>query len=164
MALYRDGPALFEHNARKAETAATVAEFARSPQAKGRVERAARTFQDRLVTALRLADASTIDQANAVLQDCRPRYNPRLAVQPEHPEPAYRLAAPDLCQPEVLCFKDTRKVGRDNTVKYQWRELQLIPDEDAPAHPLNPKAQGMAANDRLALGAWRLADPPGPEW
>ena len=38
--------------------------FARSPQAKGRVERAAGTFQDRLVTELRLAGASTITQAN----------------------------------------------------------------------------------------------------
>ena len=38
--------------------------FALSPQAKGRVERAAGTFQDRLVTELRLAGASTIEQAN----------------------------------------------------------------------------------------------------
>ena len=48
--------------------------FARSPQAKGRVERAAGTFQDRLVTELRLADARTIDQANTVLRDFLPRY------------------------------------------------------------------------------------------
>ena len=41
--------------------------FARSPQAKGRVERMAGTFQDRLVTELRLAGTGTIDQANAVL-------------------------------------------------------------------------------------------------
>ena len=38
--------------------------FARSPQAKGRMERAAGTFQDRLVTELRLAGATTIAQAN----------------------------------------------------------------------------------------------------
>ena len=41
--------------------------FAQSPQAKGRVERAAGTFQDRLVTELRLAGATTIDDANRVL-------------------------------------------------------------------------------------------------
>ena len=64
--------------------------FARSPQAKGRVERAAGTFQDRLVTELRLARARTIDQANAVLQDFLPRYNAQFAVLPELPEPAYR--------------------------------------------------------------------------
>ena len=93
------------------------------------MERAAGTFQDRLVTELRLADARTMDQATAVLQDFLPRYNARFAVQPEHPEPAYRPADPDLRLPETLCFKDTRKVARDNTVKYNWRVLQLLPDQ-----------------------------------
>ena len=104
--------------------------FARSPQAKGRVERAAGTFQDRLVTELRLAGARTIDQANAVLQDFLPRYNARFAVQSEHSEPAHRPADPALCLSEIRCFKDTRKVGRDNTVKYNWRVLQLLPDQE----------------------------------
>ena len=81
------------------------------------MERAPGTFQDRLVTELRLSDARTMDQATAVLQDFLPRYNARFAVQPEHPEQAYRPADPDLTISEILCFKDTRKVGRDNTVK-----------------------------------------------
>ena len=143
LALYSDRHAVFKHNARKPETAAEATQFtrglqelgirqifARSPQAKGRVERAAGTFQDRLVTELRLADARTMDQATAVLQDFLPRYNARFAVQPEHPEPAYRPADPDLILSEILCFKDTRKVGRDNTVKYHWRVLQLLPDQE----------------------------------
>ena len=49
--------------------------FAQSPQAKGRVERAAGTFQDRLVTELRLAGATTIDDANRVLEGFLPRFN-----------------------------------------------------------------------------------------
>ena len=143
LALYSDRHAVFKHNARQPETAAEATQFtrslqelgirqifARSPQAKGRVERAAGTFQDRLVTELRLADARTIDQATAVLQDFLPRYNARFALRPEHPEPAYRPADPDLCLSETLCFKDTRKVGRDNTVKYNWRVLQLLPDQE----------------------------------
>ena len=143
LALYSDRHAVFKHNARQPETAAEATQFtrglqelgirqifARSPQAKGRVERAAGTFQDRLVTELRLADARTIDQATAVLQDFLPRYNARFAVQPEHSAPAYRLADPDLCWPEILCSKDTRKVARDNTVKYNWRVLQLLPDQE----------------------------------
>ena len=143
LALYSDRHAVFKHNARQPETAAVATQFtrslqelgirqifARSPQAKGRVERAAGTFQDRLVTELRLAGARTIDQATAVLRDFLPRYNARFAVQPEHPEPAYRPADPDLSLPEVLCFKDTRKVARDNTVKYNWRVLQLPPDQE----------------------------------
>ena len=143
LALYSDRHAVFKHNARQPETAADATQFtrglqelgirqifARSPLAKGRVERAAGTFQDRLVTELRLSDARTMDQATAVLRDFLPRYNARFAVQPEHPEPAYRPADPDLTLSEILCFKDTRKVGRDNTVKYNWRVLQLLPDQE----------------------------------
>ena len=98
------------------------------------MERSAETFQDRLVTELRLADARTIDQATAVLQDFIPRFNARFDVQPEHPEPAYRLVSPELCLSEVLCFKHTREVARDNTVKYHWRVLQLLPDAKRPSY------------------------------
>ena len=110
--------------------------FVRSAQAKGRVERMAETFQDRLVTELRLADATTIDQASVVLQDFLPRFNARFAVQPEHPEAAYRPVVPDLCLSEILCFKHARKVARDNTVKYHWRvlQLQLLPDQERPSY------------------------------
>ena len=108
--------------------------FARSPQAKGRVERMAGTFQDRLVTELRLADARTIDQANAVLRDFLPRYNAQFAVPAELPEPAYRTWDPQRNLAEILCFKHTRKVARDNTVKYQWRTLQLLPSTERPSY------------------------------
>ena len=49
--------------------------FARSPQAKGRVERVAGTFQDRLVAELRLAGASSLEGANGVLEKFLPRFN-----------------------------------------------------------------------------------------
>ena len=90
--------------------------FALSPQAKGRVERAAGTFQDRLVTELRLARATTIQQANEVLERFIPRFNSRFEVPPEQPDAAYRPVGPDITLPEVLCFKHTRKAARDNTV------------------------------------------------
>ena len=51
--------------------------FALSPQGKGRVERTAGTFQDRLITELGLAGATTIEQAKAVLEQFLPRYNRR---------------------------------------------------------------------------------------
>jgi hypothetical protein len=50
-----------------------------SPQAKGRIERAWRTFQDRLVSELRLAHATTLGQANAVLDRFCANYNQRFA-------------------------------------------------------------------------------------
>ena len=51
--------------------------FALSPRAKGRVERMLETFYDRLVTELRLAGASNIDEARLVLREYLPRFNAR---------------------------------------------------------------------------------------
>ena len=82
--------------------------FALSPQAKGRVERAAGTFQDRLVTELRLAGTDSTDstgEANRVLEQFLPRFNRRFGVTPQHPEPAFRPLNPELCLEQVLCFK-----------------------------------------------------------
>ena len=70
--------------------------FALSPQAKGRVERAAGTFQDRLITELRLAGATTIEQAKAVLKQFLTRYNRRFRVPAQCPDPAFRPLPPDL--------------------------------------------------------------------
>jgi len=55
--------------------------LAHTPQAKDRIKRAWGTFQDRLVSELRLAGASTIDQANKVLWDFLPRFNQRFGVE-----------------------------------------------------------------------------------
>ena len=68
---YPAGPTQF---ARAMEELGIRQIFARSPQAKGRVERAAGTFQDRLVTELRLAGAATITEADQVLNTFLPRF------------------------------------------------------------------------------------------
>ena len=108
--------------------------FARSPQAKGRVERMARTFQDRLITELRLAGASSIGAANSVLEQFLPRFNRRFQVPPQHPEPAFRPLNPELCLEQILCFKHRRKVARDNTVRFQLHTLQLLPGPERPSY------------------------------
>ena len=101
--------------------------FALSPQAKGRVERMGGTFQDRLVTELRLASAGSIGEANRVLEQFLPRFNQRFRVPSQHPEPAFRTINPELCLEQVLCFKHRRSVARDNTVRFQLHTLQLLP-------------------------------------
>ena len=108
--------------------------FALSPQAKGRVERTAGTFQDRLVTELRLAGVSTIDGANRVLPDFLPRFNERFRVPAQQPDVAYRSLDADLCLDRSLCFKHSRRVARDNTVKYRWHTLQLLPGMERPSY------------------------------
>ena len=108
--------------------------FALSPQAKGRVERTAGTFQDRLVTELRLAGAGSIGEANGVLAQFLPRYNRRFRVPPQCSESAYRPLDSDLCLEQVLCFKHRRKVAKDNTVKFQLHTLQLLPEPERPSY------------------------------
>ena len=104
--------------------------FARSPEAKGRVERMAGTFQDRLVSELRLAGATAMADANRVLWDFLPRFNERFGVPPAQSGGAYRPVEPDLDLATILCFKHDCRVARDHTVKYRWRTLQLLPDSD----------------------------------
>jgi len=108
--------------------------FAWSPQAKGRIERAAGTFQDRLVSELRLAGAGTVAEANRVLMDFLPRFNARFGVPATHPGSAYRTVDPEVDLAAILCFKHRRKVARDNTVKYKCRTLQLLPAPDHPSY------------------------------
>lgn len=98
---------------------------ARSPEAKGRIERLFGTFQDRLVVELRLAQASTREQAQRVLNRFLPRYNARFVHPPGHPTPAWRPAPADL--ERICCFKYQRTVHHDNTVHLDGRCLQLQP-------------------------------------
>ena len=147
LALYSDRHAAFKYNARQGPVLYESTQFARvmrelgiqqifalSPQAKGRVERMASTFQDRLVTELRLSGATTMERANAVLQEFLPRFNHRFAVAAEQPEQAYRPVPDDLSLTETVSIQHTRKVARDNTVKYHWRVLQLLPGEERPSY------------------------------
>jgi hypothetical protein len=103
---------------------------ANSPEAKGRVERANGTFQDRLVSELRLSGATNITEANLVLWDFLPRFNQRFGVLAAQPGQAYRPISPGMNIDGVLCVKERRRVARDNTVQYRQRTLQLFPDAD----------------------------------
>ena len=130
LALYTDRHPVFKHKS-EYQPAGTPTQFgpamaavgiqlifALSPQVKGRVERTAGTFQDRLITELRLAGATTAAQARAVLKQFLPRFNRRFGVPAQCPEPAFRPLGPESRLKHILCFKHRRRVARDNTVKY----------------------------------------------
>jgi transposase len=63
---------------------------ANTPQAKGRIERANQTLQDRLVKELRLRGISDMQAGNAYLPEFREDYNRRFAVQPRSTHDAHR--------------------------------------------------------------------------
>ena len=62
------------------------------------------------------------------------RFNHRFAVAAEQAETAYRPVPEDLSLTETVSIRHTRKVARDNTVKYQWRVLQLLPGAERPSY------------------------------
>lgn len=99
--------------------------LARSPQAKGRVERANGTLQDRLVKEMRLAKISNIEQANAWLQQSRffQKLSEQFGVKPADTTDAHRPVVVDLSC--VLCVKDKRSVSADACVRWQGQTLQL---------------------------------------
>lgn len=154
LALYNDRHSVFWHACRKPETdegkprgnkwptqvARALRElgiqtiFARSPQAKGRVERLAGTFQDRLVAELRLANTGSMEEANQVLWDFLPRFNERFGVVAAESGSAYRGVPEELDIDDVLCIKEPRRVARDNTVRYNGHTLQLFPGDERPSY------------------------------
>jgi transposase len=97
--------------------------LAHSPQAKGRIERLWNTFQDRLVSELRLAKAKTVEQATVVLDRYLPVHNRKFA-KPATAQPAWRKVS-SLQIEQALCFKQQRTVAKDNTVTFEGTVLQI---------------------------------------
>lgn len=147
MALYHDGHGIFERSrgepvsleeqlegrrkptqfGRLMEELGITSILSRSPQARGRIERLWGTFQDRLTSELRLAGASTLDEANRVLWGFLPRYSQRFAVPAAQPGSAYLKPGEGLIPEEVFCFKYRRTVGPDNVVRFGEHRLQIVP-------------------------------------
>lgn len=101
--------------------------FAQSPQAKGRVERLWGTLQDRLGSELRLAQVTSLPEANQLLARYLQRFNRQFAVPARDPTCAYEPVPVGLKLDRIFCFKYERLVHADNTVRFDGREIQLLP-------------------------------------
>ena len=101
--------------------------LARSPQAKGRVERCWGTLQDRLVKELRRANACTLTEANQTLKHYLPRFKERFACLPADPKPAYQRLPRGADIDAVCSFHYLRTVANDNTVRLEERLVQVPP-------------------------------------
>ena len=99
--------------------------LARSPQAKGRVERSNRTMQDRLVKELRLAKVKTLEEANSWLASSGfwESTDEQFAEEARDATDMHRPLLVRLC--DVLCVKEKRTVGLDGCVAWGGRVLQL---------------------------------------
>ena len=146
MALYHDGHTIFEPPYKEAlsleEELSGVRKLtqfgrlldelnitsirSRSPQARGRIERLWGTFQDRLVSHLRLSGARNIEQANQVLKDYLPVHNRKFSVPAVNPKSAF--LKPQKGWRDMFCLKHSRTVGLDNVVRFSNQRLQILPD------------------------------------
>lgn len=143
LAFYSDKASIFRVNRADAASGPGHTQFGRalyelnidgicanSPAAKGRVERAHLTLQDRLVKELRLAGISTIEAANAFMPAFLADYNRRFGKVPRNAHDAHRPLRADEDVESIFCWRELRKMTKDLTLHYE-RKLYLVADTPA---------------------------------
>lgn len=141
VAFYSDRHSIFHVNTRdKSITGSGVSQFGRalaelnidiicanSPQAKGRVERAHGTLQDRLVKELRLAKVCDMAQGQSVLEAFRLDYNQRFARRPRSDRDAHRPLLEHEDLKEVFTLQAQRRISHELVLHYK-RSVYVIED------------------------------------
>ena len=138
-AFYSDKASVFR-SGKAHETGSSVTHFGRamfelnidtfcanSSSAKGRVERAHLTLQDRLVKELRLRGISTIVEANAYAPSFMAAYNARFAKPPKSDFDAHRPLRGDENLDLLMTWRETRRVTKSLTIQYD-RVMYLLDD------------------------------------
>jgi transposase len=146
--LYTDKHGIFRVNIPNAGSGDNLTQFGRamqsleipilcanSPQAKGRVERANQTLQDRLVKEMRLRGINDMQQGNAYLPEFMADFNARFAVQPRSSLDAHRplLAHQNLDQ--IFAWQETRLISKNLTIQFNKVVYQI--QTDRPAYALH---------------------------
>ena len=106
---------------------------ANSSPAKGRVERAHKTLQDRLVKELRLAGAGTLAQGNALLPAFIADYNARFAKPPANGKDLHRPLRESDDLEDAFAWKEERTLSQALTLQYDKVMFILEPSEQAKA-------------------------------
>jgi hypothetical protein len=143
VALYSDKAGVFRVNKKEPHGGAGVTQFSRAlgslnidilcantPAAKGRVERAHLTLQDRLVKELRLRGISDIGAANAFAPEFMADYNRRFARAPRSEHDAHRPLQPSDDLTRIFTWHETRLLSKSLTLNYK-RVLYVLDPTDA---------------------------------
>jgi transposase len=138
VAFYSDKSSIFRVTASEAKKTPGITQFGRAlselnidilcantPQAKGRVERAHLTLQDRLVKELRLQGISTPEAGNAYLPEFQADYNARFGREPLSPHDAHRPVREDEDLERIFTWQEERKLSKNLTLHYK-RETYLV--------------------------------------
>ena len=131
-AFYSDKHSIFRVNAKNAVSGTGLTQFGRAmqeldiqiicantPQAKGRVERANQTLQDRLVKELRLLGISDRARANAYAPQFIADFNRRFAVLPNDPADTHRPLLPGDNLDHILSWQETRTLSKNLTLQFK---------------------------------------------
>lgn len=185
VALYSDRHSIFRVNHGRQE--GKVTQFTRAiktldiepihantPQAKGRVERANQTLQDRLVKELRLAGIDGMEAGNDFLPAFLADYNRRFAVAPKSEEDAHRAVLHNAEELDLILRRhETRKLSKNLTFQYLNRRVsdhragQGLPSQGrlgGRVRRLRRRRQGAAQGpppDLSGAGRGRAASGPG---
>lgn len=128
---------------------------AHSPQAKGRIERIFRTFQDRLVKELRLAGVKDKEGANNFLESYLPKYYKRFGVIAREKANLHREVPKGLDLDRILCIKESRVLRNDWTVSYEAKLYQILDSVKAKKVSIEERCDGSmhlyAGNHEIAF-------------
>ena len=146
VALYSDKAGVFRVNAKRPKAGDGFTQFGRAmselnidvicantPAAKGRVERAHQTLQDRLVKELRLRGICTTDEANPYFPEFMRDYNRRFGRAPRHDHDAHRPLLERDCLDDIFTWQEERRVTAQLTVHHKRTMYLLEPTEEAKA-------------------------------
>jgi len=115
---------------------------AHSPQAKGRIERLFKTFQDRVVKEMRLKGISSIEEANKFLQEYLPKYNRKFAVTPNKEENFHREIPKGFNLDRILCIKTERTLKNDFTISHNGTLYQILDKTNAKKVQIEERING----------------------
>ncbi|MBC85609.1 MAG: ISNCY family transposase [Bdellovibrionaceae bacterium] len=101
--------------------------YADSPEAKGRIERAFRTFQDRIIPEMRSKKIRSMKKANQYLrsQFLKNYWNKEKTVRPINKETAYSPLDPFKDLDQILVIENSRKIGSDHTVQWAGKRYKI---------------------------------------
>ena len=141
VAFYSDKHGVFRVNIPSREKGDNLTQFGRAmreldieiicantPQAKGRVERANQTLQDRLVKEMRLRGISSMTDGNAYLPEFMADFNQRFAVEPKSSQDAHRPINPQENLNQILTWQEPRSLSKNLTVQFEKVVYQIQTD------------------------------------
>ena len=107
---------------------------ARTPQAKGRIERLWQTLQSRLTVELKYHGIKTAQEANPFLREYIPKFNARFKVETKE-ESVFRPVPEGMCIDHILCVIQKRTYDRGGVFSFYHKHFQILEDKDLPRLP-----------------------------